>query len=115
MSTFIPLTVHDVHWGPTLDYALQPPAVTRPVRGRTLGRGGPGPRTGAMLSTLHALPDVEAYGVSLSRRREARGIADSSHGTTGAAGQSGGQAALSALNFAIGSSSARLALSLASL
>src|SRR5438034_10901562 len=22
MSTFIPLTVHDVHWGPTLDYAL---------------------------------------------------------------------------------------------
>jgi hypothetical protein len=23
MSTFIPLTVHDVHWGPTLDYALQ--------------------------------------------------------------------------------------------
>jgi len=23
MSTFIPLTVHDVHSGPTLDYALQ--------------------------------------------------------------------------------------------
>ena len=22
MSTFILLTVHDVHWGPTLDYAL---------------------------------------------------------------------------------------------
>jgi hypothetical protein len=23
MSTFIPLTVHDVHWGPTLDDPLQ--------------------------------------------------------------------------------------------
>jgi hypothetical protein len=23
MSTFIPLTIHDVHGGPTLDYALQ--------------------------------------------------------------------------------------------